>query len=346
MRIHETVSRIYKLNDATSKLGLVIAPGPHDEVPELRLAVLRWFNRHLKGVEKETEAPIVVDAGKFFTPEQLRVFSTLPADAINTNIADTFVPFPKPEMRTSEELCVALREKVFAGWPAEDLSLEPKQTLAVERDGLRLSAWDFSSQPRVTLRIYLVEDTAMKEAGAVQLQVLNENSSPMWLHDLRSGFGVPLADEPADTSRIANIVSPLVSLKARVKSSGASLAWFAPRGVGLTAFSGDERARTKIRRRFMLLGQTLDGMRVWDIRRAVQMIHFVREGDVARVEVQASGDMAVNSLYAALYEPTVRHLNLQGLPQSPLPGPDYLGELRVVDLPQVLAAVGDKVELR
>jgi hypothetical protein len=135
-------------------------------------------------------------------------------------------------------------------------------------------------------------------------------------------------------------------VKARLKSSGASLAWFAPRGVGLTAFGGDEKARTKIRRRFMLLGQTLDGMRVWDIRRAVQMIHFVREGDDAKVELQASGDMAVNSLYAALFEPTVRRLNLQGLPQSQLQGPDYLEVLRVTDLPQVLAVLGDKVELR
>ena len=48
-----------------------------------------------------------------------------------------------------------------------------------------------------------------------------------------------------------------------------------------------------------VLGQTLDGMRVWDIRRAVQMIHFVRDADVAKVELQATGQMGVNALYAA-----------------------------------------------
>jgi hypothetical protein len=274
------------------------------------------------------------------------VFGVLPADAINTNIADTFVPLAKPEAKSCAELCGVLREKVFAGWPAEDLPLEPKQTLAVERDGLRLRAWDFNSQPHVTLRIYLLEDMAMKGANAVQLQVLSENSSPMWLHDLRSGFGVPLADEPADTRHIANMVSPLVSLKARLKSSGAALAWFAPRGVGLTAFGGDEKARTKIRRRFMLLGQTLDGMRVWDIRRAVQMIHFVREADVARVELQANGDMAANALYASLYEPGVRRLELRELPPSKSEGADYLGVRRVTDPALVLEMLGDKVELR
>ena len=244
------------------------------------------------------------------------------------------------------ELATLLREKVFAGWPVDDLPLDPKQILSVERDSLRLSAWDFTSQRDVNLRLYLVEDLTKKEAGVVQLNILDENSGPMWLHDLRAGFGVPLADEPVDTSKIANIVSPLVSLKARVKSSDASIAWFAPRGVGFTAFSGNEKALTKIRRRFMLLGQTLDGMRVWDIRRAVQMIHFVREADVANVELQTSGDMAVNSLYATLFEPSVKRLAAESMSQAHGKGPDYLGVLRVTDPQQLSEILGTKVQSR
>lgn len=85
MRIYEKVRRIYKLYDASSKLGLALAPGSHDEIPELQLAVLRWFNRYLKGEDK----PVETAAKKFLTPEQVRVFTTLPADAINTNIAET-----------------------------------------------------------------------------------------------------------------------------------------------------------------------------------------------------------------------------------------------------------------
>ncbi|HEX5218245.1 MAG TPA: hypothetical protein VFZ59_01650 [Verrucomicrobiae bacterium] len=346
MRIHEKVSRLYKLLDASNKLGLAIAPGPHDEVPELRLAVLRWFNRHLKAGEKETENPITIASTKFFTPEQLRVFSTLPTDAINTNIADTFVPSAKQKNRTPAELTELLRAKVFAGWPTDDLPLDPRQMLSVERDGLRLTAWEFTSQHDVSLRLYLVEDATRKDANAVQLHVLDENSGPMWLHDLRAGFGISLADEPSDTSRIANIVSPLVSLKAKLKSSNASLAWFAPRGIGLSAFTGDDKALTKIRRRFMLLGQTLDGMRVWDIRRAVQTIHFVREADAANVELHARDKMAVNSLYAALFEPGVKRLVVGGLPASHSEGPDYLGILRVTDMPEVLGILGTKVQVQ
>ena len=343
VRIHEKVRRIYKLHDASSKLGLILAPGPHNEVPEMQLAVLRWFNRHLKGEEKP---PVEMNVKKFFTPEELRVFITLPTDAINTNIAETFVPMAKPQKRSAAELAAALREKVFVGWPADDLPLEPKLAFSTEREGLKLSAWDFTSQHDVPLRLYLVEDAASKEARPVRLQVLNENSGSMWLHNLRSGFRVPLADEPADTSHIANSVSPLVGLKAEMKSSNVTLAWFTPRGVGKTAWSGDEKAKTKIRRRFMALGQTLDGMRVWDIRRAVQMIHFVRDADVANVELHATGQMGVNALYASLSESSARRLELSELPKSHSEGPDYLGILRVTDVQEVVEALGSKVSRR
>lgn len=358
LRIHDKVRRLYQLHKANDKLGLILAPGGHDETPELQLAVLRWFNRHLKGEEK----PIEMAVKKFFTPEQLRVFSELPTDAINTNIAETFVPVRSAGLLTrrggaqtpghagsetgAPALAALLRDKVFAGWPADDLPLDPKQIIAIERDGLRLRAWDFTSQHDVGLRLYLLEDATKQEAEAVQLRVLDDNSDVLWLHDLRAGFGAPIADEPADTSHITNIVSPLVSLKAKLKSSGVSLAWFAPRGVGRTVWSGDAKAQTKIRRRFMALGQTLDGMRVWDIRRAIQMIHFVRDGDVAKVEITASGPMGVNALYASLFEPSVRRIELNNLPKSHTEGPDYLGVLRFTDIPQVLEAVGAKAVVR
>ncbi len=338
LRIHDKVRRIYKLHNASNKLGLVIAPGPHDETSELQLAVLRWFNRHLKGEEK----PIEMAVKRFFPPEQLRVFTELPTDAINTNIADTFVPTTTRQKRSAAELATVLRTNVFRGWPADDLSLEPKQTLAVERGGLRLGVWDFTSQPNVSLRIYLVEDVSQKESKTVRLQVLSENSGPLWLHNLRAGFGVPIADEPIDTSMIMNVVSPLVSLKSEIQSTGHSLAWVAPRGIGLTAWSGDAKAQTRIRRRFMALGQTLDGMRVWDIRRTIQMVHFIRESEAAQIELIASGEMAVNALYASLFESSVQRVKLINMPKSHLEGPDYLGVLRFTDIAQVVDANGPK----
>ena len=89
----------------------------------------------------------------------------------------------------------------------------------------------------------------------------------------------------------------------------------------------------------MLLGQTLDGMRVWDIRRAVQAVQSLPETKSAQIELWAGDGMAVNALYAALFEPGVRKVDLENLPKSQISGPDYLGVLKVTDIPEVTAAV-------
>ncbi len=356
LRIYEKVRRVYQLLGATNNLGLALAPGPHDEVPELRLAVMRWFNRFLKGMKKENETPIVVDAVKFVTPEQVRVFSQLPADALNTNIAETFVPLGRADLPVSqdarqrvptesaERLRAALREKVFAGWPADDLPLEPKLAFQIRQGDLWLRAWDFTSQHDVLLRLYLLENGAATNVVPVSLTVLDQAGAAGWLANVRSlagehaRFSESLAGEFAGANPPAADFAALEKMKREVLANSAALAFFAPRGVGLNAWSGDEKALTKIRRRFMLLGQTLDGMRVWDIRRAIQAVHYVRADDKGKIELSADGTMAVNALYAALFEPNVRQLDLTRLPKSHTEGPDYLGVLKLCDIPQVLAA--------
>jgi dienelactone hydrolase len=343
LRIHDKVRRIYQLHKATDKLGLILAPGGHDETPELQLAVLRWFNRHLKGEEKPK--PVEMAVKSFFPPTKLRVFTELPTDAINTNIADTFVPLAKPQKHSATELATLLREQVFAGWPADDLPLNPKLAFSVERDGVKFSAWDFASQPEMPLRLYILESVKTASVGSVPLQVLDERSWHTWLRWVRVGFEGQLVAELTTTTN----ASPEEIAEAkwrRIAQPGTVMAFFAPRGVGLTAWSGDAKAQTKIRRRFMALGQTLDGMRAWDIRRAIQMIHFVRDADVAKVEMAASGQMGVNTLYASLFESSVRRVELNNLPKSQAEGPDYLGVLRFTDIPQVLEAVGAKAVVR
>jgi hypothetical protein len=84
----------------------------------------------------------------------------------------------------------------------------------------------------------------------------------------------------------------------------------------------------------MLLGQTLDGMRVWDIRRAVQMVHFVREGDPGKVILQATGDMSRNARLAAFFEPSVRKLQAGTISDSEEHGPDYLQAFKFLALPE------------
>jgi len=341
--LYATLHRLYELYDAAANLGFAIAPGPHDEVPELRLAVLRWFNRHLRGITKNNEPPIVVDAKKFFTPEELKVFASLPPDAVNTNIAASFVPLAKPQQRTPAELREELLAHVFGGWPAETPPLDPKRAFTVELQEVRLTAWDFTSQHDVPLRLYLCE-RPQDPGTRVVLKVLDETSWSNWMTPAAVFFGSALTHELKLPSAPRGVVwdgpNPFVP------PPGSALAFVAPRGIGLTEWSGDKKRSSRIRRRFMALGQTRDAMRVWDIRRAIQAVHYVRPDDKARVELVAEGSMSVNALYAALFEGNVRSLILSGLPASQIEGPDYLGVLKITDLPEVKTAVRQSAELK
>jgi dienelactone hydrolase len=347
VRLHEKVRRIYQLHGAEKNLGLLITEGPHSDTQDLQVPVFRWFNRFLKG-----EQPLIeMAAKKFFSPAQLRAFDKLPADAANTNIHSLFVPKAKPlaaeELkRQRESLLTTLKEKTFGGWPAEDAPLEAKPAFAVEREGLKFSAWDFTSQRDVRLRLYFVEGVSKSAVGGVvQLNVMDADAWRNWLAGARVGFEVQLAEELASANAPAGDAQGLAKLKRQCETNHAGLAFFAPRGVGLTAWSGDAKKQTQIRRRFMLLGQTLEGMRVWDIRRAVQTIHFVREADSAKVDVVATGPMAVNALYAALFEPGVRRVLLDGWPDTQATGPDYLNALKALDLPEAVGLVRVRAEL-
>src|SRR5205807_110799 len=122
--------------------------------------------------------------------------------------------------------------------------------------------------------------------------------------------------------------------------------YVAPRGIGPTAWSGDARKQTQIRRRFMLLGQTLDGMRVWDIRRAVQAVRSFRSLQGLPLWMEANGDLAVDTLYASLFEKGISGLELRHMPASHRDGPDYLNVLRVLDIPQAAAMASERLQVR
>jgi hypothetical protein len=341
IRIYEQVRRVYQLCNASNDLGFVIAPGPHAEVPELQLGVMRWFNRYLK----KDEAPVENVPQRYFVPLDLKVFETLPSDAINTNIAETFVPVAKPEKRSAEDMRIVLGKKVFAGWPEEQPWQIYPRIFSIERDEIRFVAWDFPTQSGVWLRLYLLERSTGKRPDKVTLAVLEKSGWKNWLAGMKSRFAGELTEE---LSAVKVDADPAVwtAIQEEVKQGKSSLAFFAPRGAGLNAWTGDEKAHTRIRRRFMLLGQTLDGMRVWDIRQAIQAVHYLREDDKAIIELKADGTMAVNALYAALFEPNVRSLDLEKLPKSHREGPDYLGVQKICDIADVLEAVKSRAEVK
>jgi dienelactone hydrolase len=349
VRLHEKVRRIYRLYNAEKNLGLHITEGPHRDTQELRIHAFVWFNRFLKDENPLIDKPAV----PFFEPEQLKVFEELPADQINTRIHESFVPkTPEPSVPESAnewaDQCKvwmkALREKSFRGWPSEVQagSLDVKRIFSVSRYGICFSAFDFFSQPYVHLRLYLAHQADLEKPDLVVLEAQDEQEWTEWLAAMCVGFADELDDqtlpEPNETA--------FKQIQEIFENTKQAMAYIAPRGIGPTIWNTNERKRTQIRRRFMLLGQTVDGMRVWDVRRAIQALRKVDLMSGAPVVLQGHHQMAGIVLYAALFEPDIIRLDLWHLPNSHRDGPTFLNVLRYLDIPEAVAMAAERSQIR
>jgi hypothetical protein len=143
---------------------------------------------------------------------------------------------------------------------------------------------------------------------------------------------------PADDASFRQIGETL-------RNSAQVLAYLAPRGVGPTAWDQSEKKQTQHQRRFYLLGQTLDGMRVWDVRRAIQALRSAEFFDSAPLSLQSQRTAAGVTLYAALFEPNIRGLDLHDLPRTHRDGPYLLNVQRYLDLPQAVAMAAENSQV-
>lgn len=356
--VHGRARRIYRLLDADDRLGLQITEGPHKDTQELHTHAFRWFNRFLR----DTDELISIPAEKVFQPQALRVFEQLPGDERVTTIHESFVaakdPRAFPESSTALEaeratVTAELAAKAFGGWPTADetVSLEVAADFHFTVDGVRVRGFHFDSEPGVRLPLYLLDvpgevpsevagEKPAEKAPAVELVVLNQadwEGVAAGLREAASRAGesaatVPANSQPAD--------SPWRDLIGRDRPAADRIVvYFPPRGIGATAWGGDDRTRTQIRRRFMLLGQTEGGMRIWDIRRAIRSLGAIDGLPASDLQLRAGGDAAVLSLHAALFEPQVKALTLSPLPAENRLGPDLLNVSRFVELPTLALLV-------
>ncbi len=325
IRLRNKVRGIYDLLGAGDKMGLIITPGPHKDTQELQLPVLRWFNKYLKG-----EEPLVENAAvKLFTPEQLKVFEKLPADAINTNIHDTFVPAARVAMAKSSNEWTQqaqtwranLMEKSFGAWPSLSGPADP-----IRRED---------------------RDVPLGKLGALT------RYKAVWRDRDTSFFISPIFTQPSPTESSSKHPASFI-LSLRIAKPGGTVLDASSVNGQLDFYVPDPGASAnaakktvQIQRRHMLLGETENSVRVWDIIRAVRAVRESEQFGNLSIVIQAEGDLAVDALYASLFVP-VSELQLTKLPRSHRHGPDYLNVLRFMDIPQAVAMASERcrVELR
>ena len=338
--VYNSTMKIYELYGVPEHLGLQITEGPHKDTQELRIHAFRWFNHYLKG----DDSLIEMAATKFHSPEELRVFKKLPADQKNAKIQESFVATAKPEVpqdsaewhQMTENWKNLLLKKTFRAWPEKVDSNVKVETS--HRDGLTLKTISFESQKHVPLKLFIVLPDHSKTVSEVTLNVLNQAEWEQFQSAL-----APLFFTKEDAKQSPEKASSLYKeMQQRVQQEQTALVYFTPRGVGLDQWNQDPRKQVQIRRRFYLLGQSLEGMQIWDIRQAIQQLKAQPEFKKANLTLKASGEAAALSLYASLFEQGISQLELSGMPASHQQGPALLNILRFLDLPQALSMAASR----
>jgi hypothetical protein len=232
------------------------------------------------------------------------------------------------------ELMQGLREKVFRGWPENPPALDARPAADVASDGLRLRAFDFISEDNVELRLWLLTAAKVERPSLVVLTAVDEPGWQEWTQELGPAFTdvLQLSQEPRiDAAKFRRT-------RRMLEVNGWAFATVAPRGIGPTRWAeAGTPDDAHVRRRFALLGQTLDGQRVWDVRRGLEVLRGVPELKGAPLWLQGTGNMAGVVLYAALFEPDVARLDLWHPPATHRQGPIFLNVRRVLDMPQAVA---------
>ncbi|MGB7327085.1 MAG: prolyl oligopeptidase family serine peptidase [Rubripirellula sp.] len=336
LAIHQQVRDVYRLYGEENKLGLQITEGPHRDTQELRVHAFRWFNRWLKNDDSLIQFP----ADKTLTPEELKVFDELPADQTVTTIQESFVPkvdageLPSTNQALTTQTRQWVRDlnaKTFAGWPdaSQQRPLKTDHFETLGNDSVECQVYQFDSQQPYRLPFYVVRPRdAAEKPKSVRLVVLRAEDWPAIERDLQT-----LADAQADNAKSTPALSELVE-----SNPAAAVVLFAPRGVGSTRWTDDDRTAGHLLRRFMLLGQTADGMRIWDIRRCIEATRDAPELSGLPVTATGRGTAAAWLLYASLQSSRLVKLSLVDLPTTNRDAISLLNVSRVIEMPQAVLA--------
>jgi hypothetical protein len=325
-RIVARLRQCYEMLGQPENVDEYVSKGGHAYRPDLRIAVFRFLNKHLKGDAGEVkDADFPTIDGK-----ELRVFpedKDLPKDAINARADEVFVPKAEVKLPAKPEdfqawkagLVKQLREKSFRPFPERI----PAASDAMRNQGLfasggrargagyteRFDVADDQTKPIERIRVGWVYVISLKEwqaddPGSVVVMT-NWQASPPWLEKLR-------------------LTGPKTYLL--------------PRG-------GWERKNppNTVERSLALLGRTADQGRVWDVAATVR--EFAERNKERPYRVVGRGTDGIIAAYAALFEPSIKEVVIVDPPASHRDGPHFLNVERVLDLPTALGLLAPGVKL-
>lgn len=323
-RVINRLERVYRLHGAGDCVDSVVSVGGHAYRQDLRQAAFRFLNTHLKADPRpvtDTELDLVTDVpggGRRYPidPVDLRVFpadADLPADQINTRVDREFVPLAQAPLPTRETfpqwraaLEAELRRVSFRWFPERIPAARPLGTASAE-------VQRFETEPGIEVQVRSVRPV---EAGPVRRVVLK-------VEHPETSAGVPAWLE-------------------RLRQPGDELLLCEPRGTGSLTWTR-RNPPNYVERSLVLLGRTVDAERIWDVAAVARQVREAR-GPTVPILVVGEGAAGVIGAYAAVWEPAVTEVVLEGPPASHMDpaAPAILNLLRVSDVPDCLGLLAPR----
>ncbi|MFI4875133.1 MAG: alpha/beta hydrolase family protein [Blastopirellula sp. JB062] len=317
---------IYKLYDAQKNLGFCIVAGGHADTQPLRVPAFHWLSQHLKG-----KSPLIEDAATpMFERAELKVFAELPKDEKVTKIHETFVPAAAPAKAPASQedwktmtaaWRKALLEKSFYGWPKLESAPKLNKVAATKLGEAAVTQYELETQPGVVLPLIVIDNG---DSETTNLRLINDAEWPA---------------VEALTAAIESGKQPKEEAAKALLTTAGRQVLLVQRGVGPTQWDQNKANENHIRRRFLQLGQTVDGMRVWDARRAIQAVEQI--APKTSLTVSGDGIDAAVAVYASIFEPSVARLVATNLPADQRQGPIFLHVRRFMNMPEAVAMAAE-----
>jgi cephalosporin-C deacetylase-like acetyl esterase len=324
-RIIARLRQLYKVYDKPELVDDYVSKGGHDYRPDLRIAVFKWINKHLKNDTSE-----VKDADfKPLPGTELRVFpedKEIPKDALNGKIDEMFVPKANVKLPREGEfpewkkgLMKSLAERSFRSFPDR----VPKVRERKEGSHPDIETGGRSLETVITepgLETYII-GFFKHDTKTVNLVVRDDRKTPQKARK-------HLPKEPEMKKKLAE---------------GVTVYHYFPRGASNNPWLDwtQKSPPNYVERAHALLGRTVDEGRVWDIAATARELAESKDGSV-NVQVMGIGQTGILAAYAALFEPSIKEVVIVDPPVSHREGPIFLNVLRVLDIPEALGLLAPR----
>ena len=310
----QRAKEIYGWFGIEGKTDMFEVPGRHGYTKEQREKAVEWSDWCLFGKKsKITEKPFKKVPG-----EQLAalggVYGEHPEN-INARVQELLIPTARLEAydnlheweRKRAEIMRNLREVVFRNMPAE--------TKGVKKIEGEHGSYAIETEPGILVGMisYIPESMGPKQRAI--LYIASEGDTEA------SGIWTFMKAYP-------------------FKGYAASRHMVFPRGTGTRIWSTPQKK--KYRRTAMLVGRTVDDMRLYDVLCAVDQVASHPSFDGTELTVAGKGAAGILGAYAALLDHRITRVILHSPPLSHKNSPIFLNILRYTDIPQALAMLAPR----